>query len=149
VGTTSGSDSALPRPSAGDQLVLAAHKQRSSGSSMSAVDTELDIFNICGGSGKEVLLDPANVHTLSKRAVTRLDLCSLKRTWCLASEMGAIYSLHIHHCDILERQEPLCQCCKSGALGDERHTLLERSALQWDIGLYRRGMRTCLPHRAC
>jgi len=85
VGTTSGSDCTLPRPSAGDQLVLAAHKQRSSDSSMSAVDTELYICNICGGLGKEVLLDPAKVHTLSKRAVTRLDLCSLKRTCMVLS----------------------------------------------------------------
>ena len=55
----------------------------------------------------------------------------LKRTrMMLRFRMGAMYSLPIYNRDIPERQERVCQCCDSGALGDERHVLLECRALQ-------------------
>jgi len=48
----------------------------------------------------------------------------------LRFRMGAMYSLPIYNRDIPERQERVCQCCDSGALGDERHVRLECRALQ-------------------
>jgi hypothetical protein len=48
----------------------------------------------------------------------------------LRFRMGLMYSLPVYNRDIPERQERVCQCCDSGALGDERHVLLECRALQ-------------------
>lgn len=55
----------------------------------------------------------------------------LKRTrMVLRFRMGAMYSLPVYNRDIPDRQARLCQCCDSGALGDERHLLFECAALQ-------------------
>ncbi len=65
---------------------------------------------------------------MQKKGYVALNL-GLKRPRMLGFRTGAMCSLPMYHRDIPERQERVCQGWNSGALGDERHVLLDCSVL--------------------